>query len=227
MKISQLLYDPEDFGIFDYEWREDGKLDVFQSVDLSFRNLETSPFEFGFVKSLNLSYNNLTSLENIVENCEDLFVNKNQLTSLEGLPKIAKVIDVSSNPLSSVSQLSSIKGLEQVMLNYLNLSDWINIPIVDHLEINYSSIDALEAFKNKKIKSLSIKNSKISSVDSLFVEDFLYLRYSSNLSSLKGLGCRPKQIIITNCGQSESVLWEELNQMFPQNIKGHILKILK
>ena len=98
---------PEDFGIIEYKW-VDGKLDVYQNVNLDSRGLTELPFEFGKVNgSFYCSHNLLTSLKDAPSKVGGNFsCDYNQLTSLVGAPS-----EVGGDFYCSCNQLTSLKGV--------------------------------------------------------------------------------------------------------------------
>lgn len=118
---------PEDFGITKYEWRN-GYLDVFQSVDLSYKHLLNFPFKFGIVQgNFDCKCNKLTTLKNGPKTVKGAFdCSYNQLTALTHGPKTVKgayickgnfLINLRGSPrnigysfICSNNELTSLKG---------------------------------------------------------------------------------------------------------------------
>jgi len=87
--VEEVKKYPEHFGIFNYKFRPDGTLDVFENVTLWERNLTVLPFKFGKVDGYFLCDNNyLVSLEGAPYEVGDFYCHHNKLTSLEYAPEI-------------------------------------------------------------------------------------------------------------------------------------------
>jgi hypothetical protein len=96
---------PEDFGIVDYNWSNDGLLYVNESVALIKKSLNKIPFKFGgILGSFLCQKSNLFSLENSPIKVSDSFeCFGNNLTSLKFAPKIVGVnFNCSDNKLTSL-----------------------------------------------------------------------------------------------------------------------------
>ncbi len=77
------------YSIRDYTIKKDGSIDVYGSVDLSYRGLEKLPLKFNEVSGyFRCSYNNLTTLEGSPRISGKFICTKNELTSLEHSPKV-------------------------------------------------------------------------------------------------------------------------------------------
>ena len=89
-KIVEEVKNPEDYGIKNYKFRPDGTLDVFQNVNLSYKNLTKLPFKFGEIDGdFGCSFNKLKSLEGAPKIINGSFYcSNNKLTSLKGAPEI-------------------------------------------------------------------------------------------------------------------------------------------
>jgi hypothetical protein len=98
---------PEDFQIFDYEFTEDGFLNVNESVILHKRRLTELPFRFGKVDgTFDCASNDLTSLKGApIEVTGSFICTDNNLTSLKYSPKI-----VGSNFSCSANKLTTLEG---------------------------------------------------------------------------------------------------------------------
>ena len=99
---------PEDFGIKKYKFRPDGTLDVFEDVNLGFKNLTKLPFNFGKVNGyFNCSYNKLKTLKGVpIEVNGNFYCNGNNLKSLKGVPRI-----INGDFYYINNDLTSLKGL--------------------------------------------------------------------------------------------------------------------
>jgi len=210
MKLGNLIYSPEEFGIFNYRWEND-KLYCNDPVDLSFKQLEELPFDFIYAPSFNCSYNKLKSLQGIPEKCNQLFANNNLLEEIDVLPKICKFIDVSENPLKEIPDFKKVEELFELDLkNLKEVSNWNDLFVVQSMNLSYSSIKDLSIFNDKKIESLYLKSTGIESVEGLVVELMLYLRGCKNLKTLKGLKILPITLIVRDCGEDEVKLEKEV-----------------
>lgn len=96
---------PEDFGIYRYGWNN-SRLDCFQDVNLSNRNLTELPFDFGTVDGdFYCYYNKLTTLKGSPKEVNGSFhCYNNNLTSLKGCPEI-----VNGNFWCNHNKLTSLK----------------------------------------------------------------------------------------------------------------------
>ena len=99
---------PEDYGITKYKFNSDGTLDVFESVNLSYKNLKELPFKFGKVDGyFDCWENNLTSLKGspkIVKG--NFYCDNNNLTSFKYTPE-----EVNGDFYCNGVNLKSIEGL--------------------------------------------------------------------------------------------------------------------
>jgi hypothetical protein len=127
---EDLLVKPENFGITNYDFDENGFLNVF-SVNIPKMKLNKIPFKFGKVDGyFNCSENNLTSLKGAPQKVDGYFdCSYNNLTSLKGAPqKVGGYFDCCKNDLTylegapqkvggsfycSHNNLTSLKGAPQ------------------------------------------------------------------------------------------------------------------
>lgn len=90
--IDRLLSSPEEFAIYSYKWNENGTLDVFQDVDLSYLDLESFPFDFNIIAGNFLCHKN--KLSSLIGSPKEVFGDfncaANDLTSLQHGPLIVK-----------------------------------------------------------------------------------------------------------------------------------------
>lgn len=94
----------EYYDIIDYNINSDGSIDVFETVDLSFRGLCELPLNFRSVNgNFNCMSNKLTSLRGCPKSVNGYFsCSSNELTSLEFAPKkVSGDFYCYSNPLNT------------------------------------------------------------------------------------------------------------------------------
>lgn len=110
---------PEDFGITEYEFDKQGRLNVFQNVNLSNQNLTELPFNFGIVDGdFDCHLNRLKSLKGAPIKTKDFDCSDNELTSLMGGP-----MDVDGAYWCTNNQLVSFNGMASTINGNLNCSD--------------------------------------------------------------------------------------------------------
>jgi len=151
--IPDLLVKPEDFGITNYEFDENGFLNVFSYVRISAMKLNKIPFKFGKVDGyFDCSYNNLTSLKGAPQKVDGYFdCSYNNLTSLEGAPqKVDDYFDCSYN------NLTSLEGAPQKVdgyfdCNHNNLTSLKGAPqkVDESFDCSYNNLTSLKGAPQK------------------------------------------------------------------------------
>lgn len=123
---------PEDYGITRYEWIGK-KLNVYQSVDLSDRNLTELPFDFNLIYgSFDCSLNLLKSLKGSPEEVFGSFdCSNNRLESLKNCPKkIKSNFLFYNNPIKTIRAIPSIDGALISDFNYLEIKNSLNKDLI-------------------------------------------------------------------------------------------------
>lgn len=214
MKLNQLLYDPESFGITKYQWRADGKLDVFQDIDLSKQGLNSLPFNFGQVKGNFTAYKNKLdehSIPDLPESCSMLYLVENNFKNLNEFHTKTEKLILVDNPLESIE---GIKNLSFDFVNFFGCSkikDWENVPFANCLDLFNSNVNELVFSKHKKLKQLNIMNTNIENLEGVSVE--LILTERSKIKSLKNLAKCPIDLYCDK--EKEEQFINELKEMFP------------
>ena len=162
--IPDLLVKPEDFGITNYDFDENGFLNVFRYVNISAMKLNKIPFKFGKVDGyFDCSLNNLTSLEDAPQEVDGNFIcNQSNLTSLKGAPqKVDGNFDCNNN------NLTSLKGAPQkvggsFICNHNNLTSLKGAPqkVDGNFDCNNNNLTSLEGVPQKVGGDFNCKNNK-------------------------------------------------------------------
>jgi len=139
--IPDLTIKPEDFGINNYEFDQNGFLNVKGDVNFNNKNLTKLPFTFGKVEGdFRCANNNLTSLKGAPKEVGgDFRCYNNSLTSLKGAPQeVGGVFYCYNNILTSLqgapekveesfdcsdNNLTSLRGAPEKVGGYFNCSD--------------------------------------------------------------------------------------------------------
>jgi len=139
--IPDLTIKPEDFGINNYEFDQNGFLNVKGDVNFNNKNLTKLPFTFGKVEGdFRCANNNLTSLKGAPKEVGgDFRCYNNSLTSLKGAPQeVGGVFYCHNNILTSLqgapekveesfdcsdNNLTSLRGAPEKVGGYFNCSD--------------------------------------------------------------------------------------------------------
>ncbi len=117
------------YKIHNYTIRKDGSVDVTNSVDLTFNNLEALPFKFNIVTGFfDVSGNKLKNFDNCPNVVGHYFgIDSNELTSLKGCPEhIGKVFYVGGNNISDLDHLPN--SFAKIFIHSENLKS-ISVPI--------------------------------------------------------------------------------------------------
>ncbi len=145
-------YYPEEYGIERYNINDDGTLNVYQNIVLSFKGLKHIPFQFNYIDGhLTMSDNELTSLKGSPRVITKNFVcSHNKLNSLENAP-----ISVGGDfGCSGNKNLTSLKGSPKIVggamyCNTLNLKSFNHTPKdLKYLEASNTK------FEDERLKSL-------------------------------------------------------------------------
>ena len=194
--IPDLSIRPEEFRITNYDFDENGFLNVDEDVVLNFKNLEKLPFKFGTVKgSFDCSYNNLTSLEGAPKEVGGFFnCNKNNLTSLEGAPKeVGGSFYCSDNKLASLKWApEKIGGSFNCDNNKLTSLKWGPEEVASSFNCEHNKLTSLDGAPEKVGGSFNCYHNELTSLDGAPEKvggDFDC--YNNSLTSLDGA---PKEV---------------------------------
>lgn len=189
--IQDLSVKPEDFDIMNYEFDENGFLNVDGNVELNFKNLKKLPFKFGTIKGyFNCSHNDLISLEGAPKEVIGNFrCDNNELTSLEGAPE-----KVGGNFLCNFNKLTSLEGLPKEVVdnfycsnNKLTSLKWAPEKVGGSFNCDYNQLTSLKWGPKEVIGSFFCENNKLISLEGSPKEVYASFHCTNNkLTSLKG-----------------------------------------
>ena len=151
-----------EYGIENYQIRDDGSIDVDGDVDLS------SIFGYGYLKQLPLTFN---------EVMEDFDCGGNNLTTLEGCPKeIHGDFACSRNKLTSLEHSPKIVGKNFYCGyndNLTSLEGLDNTYIDGELYVNNTKLYSLKGFP-KKVDDFDCRNTPIKPIYDTFIQEYDY-----------------------------------------------------
>jgi hypothetical protein len=167
-------------GVKNYTINENSVVDVNGDVDLSFKNMEEIPIQFGIVKGFfNCSYNKLKSLKGSPKKCYILYCSNNSITNLDFCPKCERLYCKNNN-------LKSLKGLSDDIIISSDLKEDIkkqkNILTQNPNIIEFSDIQISDIIK----KFNSLPNKYNNNVNNTFFVDIVK-------SIIKNRRCSKKQ----------------------------------
>ena len=194
--IPDLTIKPEDFEITNYEFDQNGFLNVFSDVDLSGKNLKELPFKFGkVIGKFNCPYNNLTSLKGAPKEVGGNFwCSSNGLTSLEGAPeKVGGKFNCASNSLTSLEGgPKEVGGVFDCSSNKLTSLKGGPKEVGGDFNCPYNSLTSLEGVPKELRGNFDCSLNKLTSLPFKFVKVGGFFNcYTNNLTSLEGA---PKEV---------------------------------
>ena len=203
--IPDLSARPEEFGITNYEFDENGFLNVDGNVELNFKNLEKLPFKFGVVKNdFSCQQNDLISLEGAPKKVGGNFrCDNNKLTSLKGSPE-----KVGGNFSCSFNKLTSLEGSPKEVVDdffcaYNNLTSLEGAPkkVGGSFNCSHNKLTSLKWGPKEVVGSFNCENNKLISLEGSPKEIYGGFDCSNNkLTSLKGA---PEKVgYIFNCSNN-------------------------
>ncbi len=210
--IQDLSVKPENFGITNYEFDENGFLNVFSYVKISSMKLNKIPFKFGKVDgsfycscnnltslkgapqkvdgSFYCGYNNLTSLEDAPQKVDgDFECNHNNLTSLEGAPqKVDGYFDCNHNNLTSLEGApQKVDGYFDCSFNNLTSLEGAPQKVDGNFNCSYNNLTSLEDAPQKVDGYFDCSYNNLTSLKGAPQKvDGSFYCISNNLTSLKG-----------------------------------------
>lgn len=217
MNLNKLLHDPEDFGIFVYNWQF-GRLNVYQSVDLSNKNLKDLPFLFGEVSGdFSIANNELgdDQISKLPLKCRSLDLSMNQFKTLKGFRTNCESIVLMLLKLDSLEYLSKFR-FNHFMVFQSCVNDW-SFPIeANEFFLASSDVKDLSFIKNKSLNHLDIMFTNVNDLSGIDTNS-LFISVDKNQKnpiSLKGLLKKPDHFKISAEDSIKELYWKELERLF-------------